>query len=82
MGTLFSSGLSSTGNTIVNNLLKGETLFQGLGQNLGPSLAIAGAGIAANYVGKGLTSLIGDIMQEEPLVQELLLDQELLEEQL
>ena len=31
MGTLFSSGLSSTGNTIVNNLLKGETLFQGLG---------------------------------------------------
>jgi len=30
MGTLFSSGVSSAGNTITNNLIKGEALTQGL----------------------------------------------------
>lgn len=60
MGTLFSSGVSSAGNTITNNLIKGEALAQGLAQNTGASLAGAGAGIAANYIGKGLTSAIGN----------------------
>ena len=60
MGTLFSSGVSSAGNTITNNLIKGEALTQGLAQNAGASLAGAGAGIAANYIGKGLTSAIGN----------------------
>jgi hypothetical protein len=31
MGTLFSSGISSAGNTIANNLLKGGNLLKGLG---------------------------------------------------
>lgn len=60
MGTLFSSGISSAGNTIADNLLKGNALTQGLAKNVGTSLAGAGAGIAANYIGQGLTSLIGD----------------------
>ena len=59
-GTLFSSGISSAGNTISDNLLKGQILTEGLGQNIGASLAGAGAGIAANYIGKGITSAMGD----------------------
>ena len=60
MGTLFSQGVSSTGNTIADNMLKGTALTEGLKQNLGASLAGAGAGIAANYLGQGITSAMGD----------------------
>lgn len=60
MGTLFSSGVSSVGNTIGDNLLKGAALTKGLGVNTAASLAGAGAGIAANYMGQGITSLMGD----------------------
>lgn len=59
-GTLFSSGLSSTVSTMGNNLLKGTSLLQGLGKNLGGSLAGAGVGLAANYLGQGISSLGGD----------------------
>jgi hypothetical protein len=51
MGTLFSSGLSSSGSTIANNLIKGDTLLKGLDVNTGASVAGAGAGLAANYIG-------------------------------
>ena len=60
MGTLFSSGLSSAGNTIGNNILKGEFFSKGLGQNAGASIAGAGAGLAANYIGQGITSMLGN----------------------
>ena len=60
MGTLFSSGISSVGNTIGDNLLKGVALTKGLGINAAASLAGAGAGLAANYMGQGITSLMGD----------------------
>lgn len=60
MGTLFSSGISSAGNNISNNLLKGTSLIDGLGKDVGSSLAGAGAGIAANYIGQGINSLGGD----------------------
>ena len=60
MGSLFSSGVSSAGNTIADNLLKGEALTQGVMQNAGASIAGAGAGIAANYIGQGITSAMGD----------------------
>ena len=60
MGTLFSSGLSSAGNTVADNLLKGQSLAQGLGQNVGSALAGAGVGIASNYIGQGITSAMGD----------------------
>ncbi len=60
MGTLFSSGISSTGNTMSQNLLKGTTLTKGLGINAASSLAGAGAGIAANYIGQGLSSSMGN----------------------
>jgi hypothetical protein len=62
MGTLFSSGLSSAGNTITNNIIKGTTFAEGLGKNVGASVAGAAAGLAANYIGKGITSLGGDSM--------------------
>ena len=60
MGTLFSSGISSAGNTMADNLMKGQMLSEGLGQNVGASLAGAGSGLAANYIGKGITSAMGD----------------------
>ena len=60
MGTLFSSGLSSAGNTITNNIIKGTTFADGLGKNAGASVAGATAGLAANYIGKGITSAMGD----------------------
>ena len=60
MGTLFSSGLSSAGNTITNNIIKGTTFADGLGKNAGASIVGATAGLAANYIGKGITSAMGD----------------------
>ena len=60
LGTLFSSGISSAGNSMINNLFKEQTLMSGLGQNVGSSLAGAGAGIVSNYIGKGINALGGD----------------------
>ena len=60
MGNIFSQGVTSVTDTMANNVINGTSLFQGLGKNAGASLAGAGAGIAANYVGKGITSAMGD----------------------
>ena len=60
MGSLFSTGISSAGDTMTNNIIKGTALTEGLGKNMGGSLAGAGAGIAANYLGQGITSALGD----------------------
>ena len=62
MGTLFSSGVSSVGNTLSNNILKGTTLTEGLGRNAGASLAGAGVGLAAQGIGKGISFLGGNSM--------------------
>ena len=62
MGTLFSSGISSTGNTMYQNLIKGNTLMQGVGKNAAQSLAGAGVGLASNYIGKGINALGGNSM--------------------
>ncbi len=62
MGTLFSQGVSSATDTLSTNLLKGTTLTEGLGQNVGESLAGAGVGIAGNLIGKGINSIGGDSM--------------------
>ena len=59
-GSLFSSGLGSVGNTISNNLVKGNTLSQGLGQNAGASLLGTASGLASNYLGQGISSLGGN----------------------
>lgn len=60
IGTLFSQGVSSAGNSITNNIIKGQALTQGLAKDVGGSLAGTGAGIAANYLGQGITSALGD----------------------
>lgn len=60
LGTLFSSGLGSVGNTVINNLVKGQTFSQGLAKNAGQSLAGAGVGIIASGIGAGLNALGGD----------------------
>ena len=60
MGTIFSQGVTSATDTMANNIIKGTSLTQGLGKNVGSSVAGAGAGLAANYIGKGITSALGD----------------------
>ena len=62
MATIFSSGLNSTGNTIFNNVAKGEMFSQGLSQNVGQSVGNAALGIGANYVGQGISSVMGNSM--------------------
>ena len=62
LGTLFSSGISSAGNTMADNVLKGTYLTKGLGQNAGVSIAGAGAGLLSNYIGQGINSLGGNSM--------------------
>lgn len=59
-GQVFSQGINSTLDTLGNNLLKGQVLTEGLAKNAGTSLAGAGAGIAANYIGKGISGLMGN----------------------
>lgn len=61
-GTLFSQGVSSAGNTLATNIMKGRALTEGLSKNAGASIAGAGAGLAANYIGQGITSLGGNSM--------------------
>ena len=60
MGNVFSQGVSSTADTMANNIIKGTTLTNGLGKNVGTSLAGAGVGIASNYIGQGINSALGD----------------------
>lgn len=60
MGNLFSTGINTAGDQVVNNIFKGESLMNGMGQSVGSSLAGAGAGMAANYIGKGISSLGGN----------------------
>ena len=62
LGTIFSSGISSATDTLSNNILKGTSLTDGLARNAGASIAGAGAGIAANYIGQGINSLGGNTM--------------------
>ena len=62
LGGIFSQGINTAANTMGNNLMKGVSLTEGLGKNVGSSLAGAGAGIAANYIGQGINALGGDSM--------------------
>ncbi len=60
IGTVFSQGVTTATDTMANNIIKGTSLTQGLGKNVGSSVAGAGAGLAANYIGKGITAALGD----------------------
>ena len=60
LGTTFSSGVTAATNTLANNVLKGQVLTNGLSQNMGQSLGGSVAGLASNYIGKGINSLGGD----------------------
>ena len=60
IANVFSQGVSSVGNTMANNILKGTSLTQGLGQNLGQSIQGAALGTGANLIGQGINVLGGD----------------------
>lgn len=59
-GNIFSSGASAATNTLANNFLTSSALTKGLSSNVASSLAGAGTGIAANYLGQGITSALGN----------------------
>jgi hypothetical protein len=46
-------------NTMSNNIMQGNALIEGMGRNVGASLAGTGMGIAGKYIGKGISE-IGD----------------------
>ena len=60
IGNVFGNGLGSVGSTVLDNYLKGNTLMQGIGKNLGASLQGAASGLAADFAGKGVNALMGD----------------------
>ena len=60
VGSIFSQGISSAGNTMANNVMMGSSLTSGLGQNIRGSVGGAAGGLAAGYLGKGVTSLMGN----------------------
>jgi len=60
LANIFSQGVASAGNTMATNLLKGQALTQGLGQNVGQSVSGAALGLGANLVGQGINSIGGD----------------------
>lgn len=59
-GSLVGSAVGTTFSKMGDNLLKGISLREGLGRDVGASVAGVGAGIAGNYIGKGINSLGGD----------------------
>ena len=60
IGNVFGNGLGSVGSTVLDNYLKGNTLMQGIGKNLGASLQGAASGLAADFAGKRVNALMGD----------------------
>ena len=60
LGTLFSQGSSAAMGKLSSNIMKGQYLTEGLGQDVGSSLAGTAAGLAGNYIGRGISSLGGN----------------------
>ena len=60
LANIFSQGVSTAGNTMATNLMKGQALTQGLGKNIGQSVSGAAVGLASNLIGQGINSLGGD----------------------
>lgn len=60
IGNIFSNATMSAGDTITRNLIRGQSFAQGLGQNVRGSVGGAAAGLASNYLGKGITSAMGN----------------------
>ena len=60
LGGIFSQGISSASDTIINNIIKGKSFLEGAQKNAGASVAGAAAGLGANLVGKGINALGGD----------------------
>jgi len=60
VGGAMSGTLGSVGNTLLDNFIKGNTLYEGLGKNAISGASGALGGLAASQVGKGITSIMGD----------------------
>lgn len=60
LGTLFAQGSSTALGRMGSNLYKGQSLFEGVGQNAGQALTGAGVGLVSNWAGRGITSAMGN----------------------
>lgn len=60
LGTLFAQGSSAALGRMGSNLYKGQSLFEGVGQDAEQALAGAGVGMLSNWTGRGITSAMGD----------------------
>jgi len=60
LANIFSQGVSTAGNTMATNIMKGQALTQGLGKNVGHSVSGAAVGLASNLIGQGINSLGGN----------------------
>ena len=59
-GTLMSNAFTTAGDSMFNNLLKGQMLTQGLQQDVANSIMGSAVGLAANGIGSGINSLGGN----------------------
>ena len=59
-GNIFSSGLSSAGNKILNNIVKGESFLKGLSTDSLSTVAGSATGLASNLVGQGISGIMGN----------------------
>lgn len=59
-GNIFSSGLSSAGNKILNNVVKGESFLKGLSTDSLSTVAGSATGLASNLVGQGISGIMGN----------------------
>ena len=60
VGNLIHNALSSSANTVTNNLLNGELITKNLGTNALSSIAGGVAGLAGYGIGQGINALGGD----------------------
>ena len=55
-----SGALGTAGSTIIDNISKGNIITEGLQKNVGSTVSGIAGGLAANYAGQGISSLMGN----------------------
>lgn len=59
LGNIFSTGISTSMETMADNVIKGNALDYGLGKNVGSAISGTAVGLAGNLVGQGIESIGG-----------------------
>ena len=59
-GNIFSSGINSAGNKILNNIVKGENFLKGLDTDSLSTVAGSASGLTSNLIGQGISGMMGN----------------------